>query len=56
MKLKHKEATITGGSYKFTLPAFPRPVFADTLKFPQDITELETENVSDLLGKYTQML
>ena len=32
-----------------------RPKFSDRLKFPDDITELSPANVSDLLGKYTQM-
>ena len=34
-------------------PAVPRPAFTDRLKFPEEITELGSANVSDLLGKYT---
>ena len=33
----------------------PRPAFADTLVFPDDVTKLEASNVSELHGKYTQM-
>jgi hypothetical protein len=34
----------------------PRPNFASTLRFPEDITQLESANVSELLGKYTLLL
>ena len=32
-----------------------RPTFADTLRFPEDVTQLSAANVSDLHGKYTQL-
>ena len=37
----------------FPLPE--RPKYADALKFPQDITELTPANISELMGKYTEM-
>ena len=33
----------------------PRPAFADSLKFPEDVTKLDAMNVSELHGKYTMM-
>lgn len=38
-----------------SLPQFGRPAFADTLRFPADITSLDARNISELLGKYTAM-
>jgi len=32
-----------------------RPAFADKLVFPDDITAIDSSNVSELLGKYTQL-
>lgn len=37
----------------FPLPQ--RPAYADKLKFPADITELTSANISELMGKYTEM-
>ena len=37
------------------LPSIVRPSFADTLVFPDDITELEAANISELHGKYSLM-
>lgn len=34
---------------------FDRPDFADTLRFPSDLTQLAPANVSELHGKYTQL-
>jgi hypothetical protein len=34
---------------------FDRPEFADTLRFPNDLTQLAPANVSELHGKYTQL-
>ena len=34
---------------------FDRPDFADTLRFPNDLTLLAPANVSELHGKYTQL-
>lgn len=36
-------------------PAIKRPTFADTLRWPKDITALSASNVSELLGKYTAL-
>jgi hypothetical protein len=33
----------------------PRPKFADALRFPDDITELASANVSDLHAKYSEL-
>lgn len=38
------------------IPAFSRPKFTDTLKFPDDLTALTSVNVSELMGKYASML
>jgi hypothetical protein len=37
------------------LPGILRPEFADALRFPNDITRLAAQNVSELLGKYTAL-
>lgn len=37
------------------LPEIDRPKWADGLRFPDDVTELTAANVSELLGKYTQL-
>jgi hypothetical protein len=57
MRVKIK-ATKAAGVDLFTSLRFQRiqrPKFADSLKFPEDITELSPASVSDMLGKYTQM-
>jgi len=38
------------------LPRVRRPKFADSLHFPENITELASANISDLMGKYTLLL
>ena len=56
MKLNRKPKEIHGVDLKYSsLPEFPRPKFTSTLRFPDDITELASANVSDLHGKYTQL-
>lgn len=37
-------------------PRLSCPAFASTLKFPDDITNLDAANVSLLMGRFTQML
>jgi len=57
MKVNRNQAgAIIGSVVKIDLPRFLRPAFADTLKFPDDITQLDAQNVSELLGKYTKLL
>ena len=52
MKVKaYVGSSLTFSSYQ----EFPRPVFTDTLHFPDDITTLTGGNVSELLGKYTKL-
>jgi len=38
------------------LPAFTRPKFADTINFPVDLTQLRSDNLSELMGKYAALL
>ena len=59
MKLKIKSASAkqspviqTAISYA-RFPRVSRPSFVEKISFPEDITELEPANISDLLGKYT---
>lgn len=55
MKFKKKKK-IVGVTYTGELfPSIVRPKFADTLKFPSNITELGTMNITDLIGKYTAL-
>ena len=55
-KVQKKEAEkLLGYQTQLQLPAFKRPAFADSLKFPDDLTELTSQNVSELLGKYTDL-
>jgi hypothetical protein len=56
MKVNKSKGTIIGSNTRLDLPRFSRPKFADSLKFPNDITQLSAQNVSELLGRYTQML
>ena len=37
------------------LPIPERPSFAEKLIFPDDITELQGKNITDLMGKYTKL-
>lgn len=53
MKLKRKKGSSPSLISHLRLPRILRPKFADTLRFPEDITQLESANVSELLGKYT---
>ncbi len=51
MKIRRPEATCSS-----LFPSdFGRPKFADTLRFPDDLTLLLPANISELHGKYTQM-
>lgn len=55
MKLK-KQAVREGVVLNYKrFPEIPRPKYADTLRFPTDITRLTAQNVSELLGKYTEL-
>lgn len=56
MKVDKNRGQVVGGTIMVNLPGFPRPKFADSLKFPNDVTQLTGQNVSELLGKYTQLL
>ena len=57
MKLKKKSGAIIGTKISgLNLPSFQRPSFADGLRFPDDITQLTSQNVSELIGKYTKLL
>lgn len=38
------------------LPEFQRPAFADTLRFPTDLTKLGAQNLSELMGRYAALL
>ena len=54
MKLKPK--VVVGGELTFAnYQEFPRPSFTDKLRFPDNITDLDSGGVSELLGKYTQL-
>jgi hypothetical protein len=55
MKLKTQSSVVGVARTTANFPLLPRPRFADTLRFPADITELTAANVSELLGKYTQL-
>lgn len=37
----------------FELPVFAKPVFADKLTIPADITQLDSQDVSRLMGRFT---
>lgn len=39
-----------------SLPEFKLPSYSETLHFPASVLDLETGNVSDLIGKFTMML
>lgn len=56
MRLKKKKRSTTRRLKLIShlrLPSVRRPDFADHLRFPEDITQLNGENVAELLGKYT---
>lgn len=54
--MKVKPKTVAGVNIKYRLfPETRRPAFADTLRFPSDVTALAAVNVSDLHGKYTEL-
>lgn len=57
MKIRPRVKQLSGVTFTFNhqLPEIKRPKFADTLRFPDDITQLTTQNVSELLGKYTSL-
>lgn len=61
MKLKRKRHS-TGQTKEapelathLQLPKIHRPKWTDKIRFPDDITELHSSNIADLLGKYTQL-
>jgi hypothetical protein len=57
MKIQKKQETqVVGTTIAIDLPVFERPKFADKIKWPDDITQLTAQNVSELLGKYTALL
>ncbi len=54
LKLKHKSKPAPATDVRYgRMPTVARPKFTDSLKFPEDITELGSANCSELLGKYT---
>lgn len=54
---KPKLAPVTGASILFqNYQEFVRPSFTDRLRFPDDLTSLQLENISELIGKFTQLL
>ena len=56
MKIVKPTKSSSSGMDGYTdLPSVVRPSFADTLRFPDDITQLSAQNVSELLGKYTAL-
>lgn len=46
---------ITGTEIRTDFAFQERPKFTDTLRFPDDITQLTATNISELLGKYTKL-
>lgn len=55
---KKQKPSSTAGTELFSnlrLPRVRRPKFADVVVFPEDITELTSQNISELLGKYTAL-
>ena len=56
MKLDKKEPEIIGSVISLELPIFERPKFADKIRWPNDLTQLTAQNVSELLGRFTQMV
>jgi hypothetical protein len=55
-KVSKPAPEIVGFTTVVDLPPFLRPKFADKVEWPDDITRLESRNVSELLGKYTALL
>lgn len=41
---------------RVNLPNQKRPKFAESLRFPDSVSALEAENITDLMGKYTKLL
>lgn len=37
------------------LPQIVRPAYSATIRFPADVTQLDAQNVSELLGKYSEL-
>jgi hypothetical protein len=59
MKIKKKEKqSFDASAFSVTLelPVFDRPAYADKTKWPADITQLTSQNISELIGKYTGLL
>jgi hypothetical protein len=53
-KKQHRE--VVGINVAVDLPPFERPKWADKIRWPDDITQLTAQNVSELLGKFTELL
>ena len=53
MKIKTKPQPVQESDSPF--PFADRPAFSDSLKFPDNVTELDVAGVSELLGKYGQL-
>lgn len=52
MKVKKREI---GRLEVGRIPVFERPAFTDTLRFPDDLTQLVSANLSELIGKYAKL-
>lgn len=56
MRVRKKQVPLVQTTVSFAqYQAFPRPAFADSIRFPNDLTQLTAANLSDLLGKYTRL-
>lgn len=56
MKIKVKKQ-VSGAEFVYNgpFPEFAQPSFVKTLRFPDDLTKLDGQNISELHGKYTQL-
>lgn len=56
MKIKSRNKAVVGSTFSY-LPEshFDRPKYTDKLRWPDDITQLTAQNISELHGKYTQL-
>lgn len=52
MKLKTAVVRLEVGH----IPALERPKFTDNIRFPDDLTQLSAQNLSELMGKYGALL
>jgi hypothetical protein len=55
MKAVVKKKQFSGIEFSTKFVEFGRPAYTEKLRFPDNITELPAQNVSELLGKYTQL-